>query len=349
MADYNIAALESRSFEQLIQALAIREIANGITPFGDGPDGGREATYSGKMNYPSAAETWDGYLVVQCKFNARPSGDLQKDAAWLIKELKKDLEKFSDTSRNLPKPEYYLASTNIVLSPTAGSGGRDKVDALLHDLGNKLGFKGHDVWAYDNVCRYLDSHQDIRSAYPALRTFSDGLALTQANLDLFSGVNAPPNRMSTLIESFKREREKDEVFTGIVTKLKRYATSIDGTDSVKGLADKLERAGYQDLLHYAMIVKEQFVKKLTEFEFSKSAQQMQGVLLAEVFTRFHHSVWPLLTAGRSQQEVMAQVQAHVIEPVMNMLGENVLSMDADELSGILFYLTGNCHIRWTNS
>ena len=53
MSDYHLAGLNSRDFEQLIQALAIKSIAPGVTPFGDGPDGAREATYEGTMQYPS--------------------------------------------------------------------------------------------------------------------------------------------------------------------------------------------------------------------------------------------------------------------------------------------------------
>ncbi len=44
MSDYNLPGLNPRDFEHLIQALAIKVIAPGVMPFGDGPDGGREAT-----------------------------------------------------------------------------------------------------------------------------------------------------------------------------------------------------------------------------------------------------------------------------------------------------------------
>jgi hypothetical protein len=47
MPDFNINGLDPRSFEHFVQAIAKKEIANGVTPFGDGLDGGREATFSG--------------------------------------------------------------------------------------------------------------------------------------------------------------------------------------------------------------------------------------------------------------------------------------------------------------
>jgi hypothetical protein len=117
---------------------------------------------------------------------------------------------------------------------------------------------------------------------------------------------------------------------------------------VEGVKAKLGKAGYDNLLGFALMTKEMFVKKLTEFQFSRSAQEMQCLLLAEVYTRFHYCVWPALCAGEDQKKVMSLVQTHIINPVSEILGENVLNIYADELTGMLYFLTGNCHIRWAS-
>ena len=78
MADYNLDGLNPRDFQHLVQALARKEIGAGVTAFGDGKDGNRDLTYRGKMDYPSGAQAWNGYLVVGCKFNQRPSGDTDR-------------------------------------------------------------------------------------------------------------------------------------------------------------------------------------------------------------------------------------------------------------------------------
>jgi hypothetical protein len=36
----------------------------------------------------------------------------------------------------------------------------------------------------------------------------------------------------------------------------------------------------------------------------------------------------------------------VITPIEDVLGENPLLLDAVEVMGMIYYLTGNCHIRW---
>jgi hypothetical protein len=64
---YNLSGLSTDSFEHLVQALFLKVVAPGGVIFGAGPDGAREATFEGKMDYPSRRARWDGYVVVQAK------------------------------------------------------------------------------------------------------------------------------------------------------------------------------------------------------------------------------------------------------------------------------------------
>jgi hypothetical protein len=101
MADYNLNGLNPRDFQHLVQALARKRIAPGVTAFGDGKDGNRDLFYRGKMDYPSTGEAWDGYLVLGCKFNQRPTGDTRKDGDWAVTQLTADLKKVLEPKRNL--------------------------------------------------------------------------------------------------------------------------------------------------------------------------------------------------------------------------------------------------------
>lgn len=173
MGDYNIHGLNPREFEHLVQALAIATIGPGITPFGDGPDGGREATFTGRMGYPSSEESWDGYLVIQAKFHTRPTYDTAKDGEWALSQLKQDLAKFENPKRNLPKPEYYLFVTNVVLTPKHETGSKDRASELLKHYQSLLGLKGWDIWDFDKLCRLLDVHEGVRRRYAAFISSGD--------------------------------------------------------------------------------------------------------------------------------------------------------------------------------
>jgi hypothetical protein len=114
-----------QSFERLVQSLCVKILGPGTTIFGSGPDGAREATFEGEVPFPSGTDRWNGYIVVQAKYREklRHTAD---DANWLIGQLQGEFSKFSDATRGLRRPDYYLVATNVSLSSVAKIGGKDK-------------------------------------------------------------------------------------------------------------------------------------------------------------------------------------------------------------------------------
>ncbi|WP_148308592.1 NACHT domain-containing protein [Pseudomonas rhizosphaerae] len=177
--EYDFSRLSTRSFEQLIQAIALESIGPGVSIFGDGPDGAREATFEGTVSFPSLSEPWGGYGVVQAKFRQKPG---IRDSEWALTELKADLDKFLDVNRNLRKPEYYIFATNVILTPVAEIGGKDKVNALLSSYKKKIGIKDFRIWDRDQLNAYLDLYENIRTSYAAWVTSGDVLTAVLKNM-----------------------------------------------------------------------------------------------------------------------------------------------------------------------
>ena len=80
MHDYPLEELGPRAFEQLAVALSVKVLGPGVEAFGSGPDGGREATYTGPVNWSATSGfgngSWNGYVVIQAKqrgFPQRPA------------------------------------------------------------------------------------------------------------------------------------------------------------------------------------------------------------------------------------------------------------------------------------
>ncbi|HEV8648055.1 MAG TPA: hypothetical protein VG276_01350, partial [Actinomycetes bacterium] len=161
------------------QALTLKVLGPGVSVFGDGPDGGREATFEGPMRFPEPGKSWGGYGIVQAKFKQRPAGD-GKDAAWLLGQVQAELERWADPTskrvRHGRPPRYVLFTTNVVLSAVVGSGGIDRVDELIAGYAERLGLRGWRVWHHDQLCSLLDAHRDVRLTYAALITPSDLVA-----------------------------------------------------------------------------------------------------------------------------------------------------------------------------
>jgi hypothetical protein len=183
MPDYNLHGLDPRTFQQLVQALAIREIASGVVVYGDGADGARDATFEGKMNYPSLTNPWDGYVVVQVKFQQKSNGNTQKDGAWACKHLKADLDKFVNNPSQYRVPEYYLFVTNVDLTAVPSTGTEAQVRKILNDYASKIGLRGYDIWDGTKIRRYIDTHRDIAKTYGGHTTTGDVLAKMQAHID----------------------------------------------------------------------------------------------------------------------------------------------------------------------
>ena len=71
----DLSGLGPQGFEEMCRALGVRILGPGITAFGAGPDGGREASFSGLQQFPNTAEPWNGYGIMQAKYKAQLRGD----------------------------------------------------------------------------------------------------------------------------------------------------------------------------------------------------------------------------------------------------------------------------------
>ena len=162
--DYRFHNLSSRSFEQLVHALAIKSMGLAIQPFGDGRDGGRDAAFEGRVQVPGLPVAWDGYGVIQAKFLQRPLGT-EVDGLWALEQLAGELAKFADGTRKRRTVDYYIFVTNASLSAVPVVGHRDKAVQLLAEFARNIDAKGYDLWDYTKLCALLDNAPELSSAY----------------------------------------------------------------------------------------------------------------------------------------------------------------------------------------
>ena len=93
MAKYDLNKLNDSEFESLFQSLLKKVIGLGTITFGVGPDGGREATYSGEAPYPSPTYKWKGNWVFQAKYHDINIIGSYKARQKILQELKSELDK----------------------------------------------------------------------------------------------------------------------------------------------------------------------------------------------------------------------------------------------------------------
>jgi hypothetical protein len=160
------------TFEQFARALALQVFGNGVTIFGNGPDGGREATFQGTVQYPSPAEAqWNGYGVIQAKFKEKLE-NTKADQTWVETQLVAELNTWNKSKTRKPKPEYFVYCTNVELSSGSG-GGKDKLSEILN---KHPGLKGFAIWDANQLSSFVDVHEGLRRRFGAFFATGDLLA-----------------------------------------------------------------------------------------------------------------------------------------------------------------------------
>ena len=158
-------------------------------------------------------------------------------------------------------------------------------------------------------------------------------------------VSGPPSPLSQLYEKFRKSVEGQPVAAQISEQLLHYC-SVDTDGDVRGLDAKLLDAGRPDLRRHAALMKESATKLIMKWQTSGVAQDILTVILSELYATFILEVTPAIQAGKSREEIDALISEKVIKSASSMLGENDLMLTSRDLLGLLFFLGGNCHVRW---
>lgn len=156
--------------------------------------------------------------------------------------------------------------------------------------------------------------------------------------------NATGEELLRLYEKLKVDGKGDPSGGTLSEKLLHYMSSSTDGD-IRGLEAKLRDSGREDQLYAAMRMKEQAFKSIMKHETSRTAQRVFTIILSDLHARFTLTVTPVIQGGADRVAVDHCIQA-ILQDTQKMLGENVLEFDAMDLLGMLYYLGGNCHIRW---
>lgn len=152
--------------------------------------------------------------------------------------------------------------------------------------------------------------------------------------------------IQALYQKFKLEQAQNPQIRKIVEELENYRQNIDV--EVVGLEQKLIDGNQKSSIEYAERAKEFFYKKLVKHEMSEVAQKINVHLLADIESRFSNHIRPKICSGTYQEEdIKTLIQELIITPVIDSLEDNTLEFTARDINGMLYFLTGNCHIKWT--
>ncbi len=160
----------------------------------------------------------------------------------------------------------------------------------------------------------------------------------------------PDTRLSSWFRKLKDEFEHDVKLQKKLDDIRRYRTKLPHTI---GVERKLRDGGFsKQQIEKARRLKLYYAKKATRFQYYESAQRIDSYLFAIVSNRFDRYVMPLIEDGRPLRSINQAVYEQVVLHVMAELNtqgadDTCLCYNEDDILGMVYYLTGNCHINWT--
>lgn len=162
-------------------------------------------------------------------------------------------------------------------------------------------------------------------------------------------LNLPEKKtpLRVLAETFKKEVEADPAKKEFIEDLQNYMKIVPyGTQ--RDLKTKLTDSQRDDLIAEAEYLKEQINKKLFKYAYSETAQNLFVQIFSKINSTFKSIIIPMISENKSRSDVDAKIYSGIIEKIHNEIGVSELSINTEDIRGMLFYLAGNCHIKWDN-
>ncbi len=153
-------------------------------------------------------------------------------------------------------------------------------------------------------------------------------------------------KLSSLFQKLKSHFECGEKVDDICDNLRRFTGERDKI----GLEQKLIEADKQYLYDDAAWLKQEYAKKLTKYQFFEPAQEIYAFILSIICERFRNIIYPLLREGVPEEVLQKNLSDDIIKPIVDLIQEegcdDIMGLTSTDIEGMVFYLTGNCHIRW---
>jgi len=148
------------------------------------------------------------------------------------------------------------------------------------------------------------------------------------------------------IKSIQKTVSDSPELKGIIEELAEYKTNRPDREII-GVEAKLQKGGRDDLLENAVYYKNKFERKIAKKQLSRVEQHVYAHVLAVIETSFNQYVRPLILNANSKEIVDAAVHQHIYEPVYKAIVGFDVSITMQHVSGMLFFLTGKCHLIWS--
>lgn len=136
----------------------------------------------------------------------------------------------------------------------------------------------------------------------------------------------------------------NETYQETKNSLFRYMTP---KSKIKSLEEKLKESDREELIEDALELKEDTVKFITMYEASSASQYILVHILSTIASKHKAYVIPAIKTGKPRDAIDAIIDNMVIGSALKIIDGTNKSITSERMYGLMYYLAGNCHIKWT--
>lgn len=161
-------------------------------------------------------------------------------------------------------------------------------------------------------------------------------------------INLPPPDPMAITRALAKIQdlcEEDEDFQYFVGRLD-FFTNEKTRNSVIGLEQKLKNGGRDDLVEVAIERKDAFAKRLMKSQLNRRRQWIFLYILQKISFAFEDVVRPLIKQGAPALAIDNVIMIGIIDTIYHEVMAEDITIDQYTISGMLYFLTGKCHLIW---
>lgn len=191
----------------------------------------------------------------------------------------------------------------------------------------------------------MGDHNNIDISQNEITGNSAGEDLIIGSCYKFSEVKSRSNALLHLLERSKKLCVEDPEYRYMLEDLQEFLDPRPGRKII-GLESKLKEGNRLDLLDDALILENKFARRVTKNQFSSSDEIIFFHCLSKINSSFTAYIKPLFKNTVEDAIIDRMLYEKVVEPLYEEVSEATVAVSVDLIRGMVFFLTGKCHLRW---
>ena len=154
--------------------------------------------------------------------------------------------------------------------------------------------------------------------------------------------------LEKVIQKIINSATSNNELVDIIDGLNDYITEHPYREII-GLEKKLKNGDRKELYPKALLLKNRFERKIAKAQLSMVEQKVYVQVLSHILSAFDQYIRPQILNSQPKELVDATVFEKIIEPVHKAIIDFDDCATKELVSGMLYFLTGKCHIVWDKS